>query len=126
MVAFTVSEQSCLGDLYMLFVWVYTESLEVLIAETFFSTEDFYHLCTYFPVLFKVIQVYCFSYCFEWYKQNTGKPFGHLSKSTGDQNASLYLPKELTYLPNKKPNLINLADVLPSPPSRGLSGIPLV
>lgn len=35
---------------------------------------------------------------FEWYKQNTGKPFGHLSKSTEDQNASLYLPN--TYLPH--------------------------
>lgn len=63
---------------------------------------------------------------FEWYKQNTGKPFGHLSKSTGDQNASLYLPKELTYLPNKMSNLINLADALPSPSSRGSSWIPLV
>lgn len=63
MATFTVSELSCLGDLYMLFVWVYTESLEFLVAETFFSTEDFYHLCASFPVLFKVVvQSCCFSY----------------------------------------------------------------
>lgn len=55
MAAFTVSELSCMGDLCVLFVSVYTESLEVLVAEIFFSTEDFYHLCTYFPVLFKVL-----------------------------------------------------------------------
>lgn len=63
MAAFTVSELTCMGDLCMLFVSVYTESLEVLVAEFFFSTENFYNLCTYFPVLFKVlIQFYCFSY----------------------------------------------------------------
>lgn len=115
MAIFTVSELSCLGDLYMLFVWVYMKALRFLLQRLFFSTEDFYHFCTYFPFLFKVIdQIYCFSYS-EWCKQNTGKPFGHLNKGTGDQNASLYLQKEFTCLPNKMPNLINLADALASP-----------
>lgn len=81
MTIFTVSELSCLGDLYMSFVWVYMKALRFLLQRLFFSTEDFYHFCTYFPFLFKVIiQIYCFSYS-EWYKQNTGKPFGHLKKA---------------------------------------------
>lgn len=88
-----------MGDLCVLCLYILKASRFLL--QRFFSVQRiFIHLCTYFPVLFKVlVQFYSFSYfCGEWYKQNTGKKFGHLSKSTGDQNASLYLPKELTYL----------------------------